>query len=97
MGERQLQLVERFNEVPQAHALAVIAPPEVALRLRRARRRNILTEAGAEMLAAARTTHLAGVRSLFLQHFSDDELEVLGDAWDRVVPGSASAPGPTCG
>ena len=54
----------------------------------------VLTPAGAEMLAAARTTHLAGVRSLFLQHFSDDELEVLGDAWDRVVPGSASAPGP---
>ena len=57
----------------------------------------VLTPAGAEMLAAARTTHLAGVRSLFLQHFSDDELDVLGDAWDRVVPGSASAPGPTCG
>src|SRR5512133_2297776 len=57
----------------------------------------VLTEAGADRLAAARTTHLAGVRSLFLQHFSDDELDVLGDAWDRVVPGSASAPGPACG
>jgi len=57
----------------------------------------VLTPAGAEMLAVARTTHLAGVRSLFLQHFSDDELEVLGDAWDRVVPGAGSAPGPTCG
>ena len=57
----------------------------------------VLTPAGAEMLATARTTHLAGVRSLFLQHFSHDELDVLGDAWDRVVPGSASAPGPTCG
>ena len=57
----------------------------------------VLTPAGAELLSAARTTHLAGVRSLFLQHFSDDELDVLGDAWDRVVPGSASAPGPTCG
>ena len=57
----------------------------------------VLTEAGVDMLGAARTTHLAGVRSLFLQHFSDDELDVLGDAWDRVVPGSASAPGPTCG
>ena len=57
----------------------------------------VLTPAGADMLAAARTTHLAGVRSLFLQHFSDDELDVLGDAWDRVVPGSASAAGPACG
>ena len=54
----------------------------------------VLTPAGAEMLAVARTTHLAGVRSLFMQHFSDDELAALGDAWDRVVPGSASAPGP---
>ncbi len=56
----------------------------------------VLTPAGAEMLAAARTTHLAGVRSLFLQHFADDELDVLGDAWDRVVPGAASAPEPAC-
>ena len=57
----------------------------------------VLTPSGAEMLSAARTTHLAGVRSLFLQHFSDEELDALGDAWDRVVPGSASAPGPSCG
>ena len=57
----------------------------------------VLTPAGIEMLAVARTTHLAGVRSLFLQHFSDDELDVLGEAWDRVVPGAATAPGPTCG
>ncbi len=57
----------------------------------------VITAAGTDKLAAARVTHLAGVRSLFLQHFSDDELDVLGDAWDRVVPGAASAPGPTCG
>jgi DNA-binding MarR family transcriptional regulator len=57
----------------------------------------VLTPAGAERLAVARTTHLAGVRSLFLQHFSDAELDALGDAWERVIPGAASAPGPTCG
>jgi DNA-binding MarR family transcriptional regulator len=57
----------------------------------------VLTTAGVEKLAAARATHLAGVRSLFLQHFSDDELDALGDAWERVIPGAASAPGPTCG
>jgi DNA-binding MarR family transcriptional regulator len=57
----------------------------------------VLTPAGAAKLAAARQTHLAGVRSLFLEHFSDAELDALGDAWDRVVPGAASAPGPTCG
>jgi DNA-binding MarR family transcriptional regulator len=57
----------------------------------------VITPAGVGKLAAARATHLAGVRSLFLQHFSADELDVLGDAWDRVVPGAASADGPTCG
>jgi DNA-binding MarR family transcriptional regulator len=57
----------------------------------------VLTPAGAEKLAVARATHLAGVRSLFLQLFTGDELEVLGDAWERVIPGAASAPGPTCG
>ena len=57
----------------------------------------VITPAGVEKLAAARATHLAGVRKLFLQHFSDDELDALGDAWDRVVPGAASADGPTCG
>ena len=57
----------------------------------------VLTDAGAEKLGAARTTHLAGVRSLFLQHFSEAELDALGDAWERVIPGAASAPGPTCG
>jgi DNA-binding MarR family transcriptional regulator len=57
----------------------------------------VLTPAGAEKLAAARATHLAGVRSLFLQHFSEAELDVLSDAWERVIPGAASAPGPSCG
>ena len=61
-------------------------PPRVVPE-RRARRRTRCSRRPAPKLAAARTTHLAGVRSLFLQHFSDDELEVLGDAWDRVVPG----------
>jgi DNA-binding MarR family transcriptional regulator len=57
----------------------------------------VLTPAGAEKLAVARTTHLAGVRSLFLQHFSEPELDALGDAWERVVPGATTAPGPSCG
>ena len=57
----------------------------------------VITPAGVEKLAAARATHLDGVRTLLLQHFSDDELDALGDAWDRVVPGAASADGPACG
>ena len=44
-----------------------------------------LTPAGREKLRAARETHLAGVRAMFLDLFSAEELEQLGDAWDRVL------------
>ena len=44
-----------------------------------------LTPAGREKLRAARATHLAGVRAMFLDLFSPAELETLGDAWDRVL------------
>jgi DNA-binding MarR family transcriptional regulator len=45
-----------------------------------------LTPAGREKLAASRATHLDGVRSMFLDHVSDDELEMLGALWERLVP-----------
>ena len=45
----------------------------------------VLTPAGREKVEAARVTHLAGVRQLFLSHFSDEELDTLGDAMDRVL------------
>jgi DNA-binding MarR family transcriptional regulator len=45
----------------------------------------VLTPAGREKVEAARATHLDGVRELFLSHFSDEELEVLGDAMERVL------------
>jgi DNA-binding MarR family transcriptional regulator len=47
----------------------------------------VLTPAGREKVEAARAAHLAGVRELFLSHFSSDELDVLGEAWDRVLTG----------
>jgi DNA-binding MarR family transcriptional regulator len=47
----------------------------------------VLTPAGREKVEAARVTHLAGVRQLFLSHFSDEELDTLGDAMDRVLTG----------
>lgn len=56
-----------------------------------------ITDSGREKLAAARVTHLAGVRTLFLEHFSAEDLDALGDAWERVLPGVASQPGPACG
>jgi DNA-binding MarR family transcriptional regulator len=44
-----------------------------------------LTPLGRERLAAARVTHLAGVRVMFLDLFTPEELELLGGAWDRVL------------
>jgi DNA-binding MarR family transcriptional regulator len=45
----------------------------------------VLTPAGREKLAAARETHLAGVRELFLRHVSEEDLELLGDRWEHVL------------
>ncbi|MEJ7797733.1 MAG: MarR family transcriptional regulator [Solirubrobacteraceae bacterium] len=47
-----------------------------------------LTPAGREKLDAARVTHLAGVRALFLDRFTAEELELLGGAWDRIIAGA---------
>jgi DNA-binding MarR family transcriptional regulator len=47
----------------------------------------VLTPAGRAKVEAARVTHLDGVREHFLSHFSSDELDVLGEAWDRVLGG----------
>jgi DNA-binding MarR family transcriptional regulator len=44
-----------------------------------------LTPLGRERLAAARATHLAGVRAMFLDLFTPAELELLGGSWDRVL------------
>jgi len=44
-----------------------------------------LSPAGVEKLGAARATHLAGVRALFLSHLSPAEQELLGEVWERVL------------
>lgn len=44
-----------------------------------------LTPSGRDKLRAARATHLAGVRAMFLDLFGPEELDRLGDAWDRVL------------
>jgi DNA-binding MarR family transcriptional regulator len=46
-----------------------------------------LTETGRERLAEARGTHLAVIRSQFFSHFSEQELSVLADMWERIAPG----------
>lgn len=49
----------------------------------------ILTEAGLNQLRTAHQTHLGGVRKHFLQHFTPDELALLGTFWERLLPGAS--------
>jgi DNA-binding MarR family transcriptional regulator len=44
-----------------------------------------ITPAGRELFDKARRTHLAGVRRLFLDRFSRDELRELGGLWERLA------------
>ena len=53
-----------------------------------------LTETGLARLREAQHTHLEGVRQHFLGHFSPQELDLLGESWDRV--GATGSGGPTC-
>jgi len=48
-----------------------------------------LTNAGRERLEAARGTHLAVVREHFFSRFSESELSLLADMWERIAPCSA--------
>jgi DNA-binding MarR family transcriptional regulator len=45
----------------------------------------VLTDRGLARLAQARKTHLRGVRERFLDHFTDEDLERLGEYWRRVL------------
>lgn len=53
-----------------------------------------LTPKGRETLDAARTTHLAGVHALFLDHFTAQEQELLGGFWERL--GASGSGGSGC-
>jgi DNA-binding MarR family transcriptional regulator len=44
-----------------------------------------LTQEGRRKLDESRATHLQGVRELYLDHFSSEELETLGRLWDRLL------------
>ncbi len=45
-----------------------------------------LTDVGRERLKDARGTHLAVIREQFFSHFSESELTVLADMWERIAP-----------
>lgn len=53
----------------------------------------VLTAAGGRRLQEARSAHLAGVRRLFLDRFSEAELRQLSCFWERVVPGATDTDG----
>jgi DNA-binding MarR family transcriptional regulator len=46
-----------------------------------------ITDRGRTLFTEARRTHLAGVRERFLSRFSRDDLQTLGDLWEKVPPG----------
>jgi DNA-binding MarR family transcriptional regulator len=45
-----------------------------------------LTPTGRERVEAARVTHLAVVQEHFFSRFSEAELSVLADMWERIAP-----------
>jgi DNA-binding MarR family transcriptional regulator len=45
-----------------------------------------LTPAGRERLQEARVTHLGVVRAHFFSRFSEEELTLLADMWERIAP-----------
>lgn len=46
----------------------------------------VITEAGRTRLAEARASHVAAIRSLFLAHYDESELEQLGGLLSRLLP-----------
>ena len=50
-----------------------------------------LTDRGRERLCAARGTHREVIREHFLSHFSEFELDRLGEMWDRIAPGCCAS------
>ncbi len=54
----------------------------------------VITPAGRKRFAAARHTHLEGVRRRFLGRLSEDEQRTLAELWERL--GSAGHDSPAC-
>ncbi|MGO8905972.1 MAG: MarR family winged helix-turn-helix transcriptional regulator [Solirubrobacteraceae bacterium] len=50
-----------------------------------------LTPEGLARLRASQVTHHAVVRKLLLDHLDDTDLELLGELWEKAMPGSVSS------
>lgn len=46
----------------------------------------VITAAGRTRVEEARATHLAGVRSMFAAHYTEEELALLGPLLERLLP-----------
>lgn len=49
----------------------------------------VLTPRGEEVLVGARASHLQGIRTRFLAHLDDEDVRVLGKAFNKVLAGNA--------
>jgi DNA-binding MarR family transcriptional regulator len=47
----------------------------------------VITPTGQAKAAQARAAHLAGIRELFVAHYTEAELELLGPLLERLLPG----------
>ncbi len=56
----------------------------------------LLTDAGRERLLAARSTHLEGVRRVFLDRLTAAEQQSLADCWAQILPEAAVAETDCC-
>lgn len=56
----------------------------------------VITPSGRELFARARRTHLAGVRTRFVDRLGVDDLDELARLWELLAPGAASRE-PGCG
>jgi len=45
-----------------------------------------LTDVGRERLQEARVTHRAALRAAFFSRFSEEELSLMADMWERIAP-----------
>jgi DNA-binding MarR family transcriptional regulator len=52
-----------------------------------------LTPVGQDKLQAARATHLAGIRQLYLDRLTPEEQQQLGDLWERMAPVATTCTG----
>lgn len=52
---------------------------------------TVITAAGGDAFAAARATHLAGVRQRFLDRLDAADREALARLWERMVHGATTA------